>query len=210
MVKDGIIIKGNKEGLNAIIDMNKFRDFQGMFEALIKKLTIGKKFYRGATLKITTQLKEINERDLVKLKGVLFDEFSIKDCILEDKKEKKIKIFSGIYEGRTKFYRQTMRSGQIIRYLGNIVIIGDVNPGSEIYAAGNIIVLGNLRGNVHAGNTGNRRAMIAAFNLQPKILQIANIMTRAPEDDEKTYYPEVAKIKDDTIIVEPYLPNKFV
>lgn len=210
MVKDGIIIKGNKEGLNAIIDMNKFRDFQGMFEALINKLTIGKKFYRGATLKITTQLKEINERDLVKLKGVLFDEFSIKDCILEDKKEKKFKMFSGIYEGRTKFYRQTMRSGQIIRYLGNIVIIGDVNPGSEIYAAGNIIVLGNLRGNVHAGNTGNTRAIIAAFNLQPKILQIANIMTRAPEDDEKTYYPEVAKIKDDTIIVEPYLPNKFV
>lgn len=210
MVKDGIIIKGNKDGLNVVIDMNKFRDFEEMLEELFNKLSVGKRFYRGATIKIITQLKELSERDLIKLKDILFEEFLIKDCIFEDKEEAKLKIFSGIYEGRTKFYRKTIRSGQVIRYGGNVVIIGDVNPGSEIYAAGNIIVLGNLKGNVHAGNTGNTKAIIAAFSLQPKILQIANVMTRAPEDDEKTFYAEVARIKDDTIIVEPYLPNKFV
>lgn len=210
MVKDGIIIKGNKDGLNVVIDMNKFRDFDEMLEEFFNKLSVGKRFYRGATLKITTQLKELSERDLIKLKDILFEEFLIKDCIFEDKEEAKLKIFSGIYEGRTKFYRKTIRSGQVIKYGGNVVIIGDVNPGSEIYAAGNIIVLGNLKGNVHAGNTGNTKAIISAFSLQPKILQIANVMTRAPEDDEKTFYPEVARIKDDTIIVEPYLPNKFV
>ncbi|MCY6957795.1 septum site-determining protein MinC [Clostridium brassicae] len=210
MVKDGIIIKGNKDGLNAVIDMNKFRDFEEMVEEFIDKLSVGKKFYRGATLKITTQLTELSERDVIKLKSILFDEFMIKECIFEDEKETKVKSFSGVYEGRTKFYRKTLRSGQIIRYSGNIVIIGDVNPGSEVYAGGNIIVLGNLRGNVHAGNTGNTRAIIAAFRLQPEILQIANIVTRSPEDDEKTYYAEVARIKDDTIIVEPYLPNKFL
>lgn len=210
MVKDGMIIKGNREGLNAVIDMNKFRDFEEMVEEFIKKLNIGKKFYKGASLKITTQLSQLNERDAIKLKEILFEEFLIKYCIFEDLKEEKPKLFSGVYEGRTKFYRKTLRSGQIIRYAGNVVIIGDVNPGSEVYAAGNIIILGNLRGNVHAGNTGNSKAIIAAFRLQPKILQIANIVTRAPEDDEKTYYPEVAKIKDNIIIVEPYLPNKFV
>lgn len=210
MVKDGIIIKGNKDGLNVVMDINKFRDFEEMLEEFFNKLSVGKRFYRGATLKITTELKELSERDLIKLKDILFEEFLIKDCVFEDKEEAKFKIFSGIYEGRTKFYRKTIRSGQVIRYGGNVVIIGDVNPGSEVYAAGNIIVLGNLKGNVHAGNTGNTKAIIAAFSLQPKILQIANVMTRAPEDDEKIFYPEVARIKDDTIIVEPYLPNKFV
>ncbi|MCY6485077.1 septum site-determining protein MinC [Clostridium aestuarii] len=210
MVNDGVMMKGNKEGLNAVIDMNKYGDFDEMIEAFVEKLTKGKRFYKGATIKITTQLKELNERQIIIIKNILFDEFFIKDCIFEDKEETKVRVFSGIYEGRTKFYRRTLRSGQIIRYAGNIVIIGDVNPGSEVYAAGNIIVLGNLKGNVHAGNTGNKKAIIAAFKLQPKILQIANIMTRAPEDDEKANYPEVAKIKDDTIIVEPYLPNKFI
>ncbi|MFU0825166.1 septum site-determining protein MinC [Clostridium sp.] len=210
MLKDGIILKGNKDGLSVVIDMNKFENFDDMMEDFVQRLTLGKKFYRNATIKIITQLKEFNEKQIIVLKDVLFDEFMIKDCIFEEIEESKSKTFLGVYEGRTKFYRKTLRSGQIIRYPGNIVIIGDVNPGSEVYAGGNVIVLGNLRGNVHAGNSGNTKAIISAFRLQPKILQIANVMTRAPEDDEKPYYPEVAKIKDGTIIVEPYLPNKFV
>ncbi|KOA20174.1 septum site-determining protein MinC [Clostridium homopropionicum DSM 5847] len=210
MLVDGIIIKGNREGLVAIIDMNKFRDFEDMLEKLIEKLNVGKKFYKGATIKISTQLKEFNEKQIIILKDKLFDEFLIKGCIFEEKDEVSNKVFQGIYEGRTKFYRKTLRSGQIIRYPGNVVIIGDVNPGAEVYAGGNVIVLGNLQGNVYAGNSGNTKAIISAFRLYPQILQIANIITRSPENDEKPYYPEVAKIKDDTIIVEPYIPNKFV
>lgn len=210
MANDKIIVKGNKDGLNVIIDMNKFKDFDDMFEMLVEKLSRGKKFYRGCTLIITTQLKYINERELRKLKDLLFDEFLIKDCVFEDKEEKITKVFSGIYEGRTRFIKKTIRSGQIVRYNGNIVIIGDVNPGAEIYAAGNIIVIGVLKGDVHAGNNGNNKAIIAAFALQPKILQIANMVTRSPEDDERPQYPEVARIKDSNIVVEPYLPNKFI
>lgn len=210
MVDDKILIKGNKEGLYAVIYMNKFKDFDDMLEALIEKLSKGKKFYRGATFKITTDLKYISSKDLNRLKDVLFEEFLIKDCIFEDREEKVSKVFSGIYEGRTKFIRKTIRGGQTINYSGNIVIIGDVNPGAEIYAAGNVIVLGTLKGHVHAGFGGNEKALIAAFNLQPEILQIANIMTRSPEDGLKPKYPEVAKVKENTIIVEPYLFNKFI
>ena len=94
----------------------------------------------------------------------------MKDIILEDinqdfdkGNEKESKMFSGVYEGRTKFIRKTVRSGQSIYYQGNIVIIGDVNSGSEVYAAGNVIVLGRIRGKVHAGTNGNTKAVIAAF-----------------------------------------------
>ncbi|MEK6266731.1 MAG: septum site-determining protein MinC [Clostridium sp.] len=210
MVTDKIIIKGNKEGLNVIINMNHFNDFDDMLESLIEKLSKGKKFYKGSTLKITTELKYINERESRKLKEILFDEFLISDCIFQDQEESTTKVFTGIYEGKTKFLRKTIRSGQSINYPGNIVIVGDVNPGSEIYAAGNIIVIGNLRGVVHAGTNGNEKAIIAAFKLEPQILQIGNIVTRSPEDAIKPEYPEVAKIKNGSIIVEPYLENKYI
>jgi len=210
MVDDKIIIKGNKDGLYAIINMNKFKDFDEMLDGLIEKLSRGKKFYKGCTLKITMELKNLSERELAKLRDVLFDEFMIKDCIFEDREEKPSKVFSGIYEGRTKFLRKTVRSGQCINYSGNIVIIGDVNPGSEVYAGGNIVVLGALKGHAYAGVGGNEKAIIAAFSLQPEILQIADIMTRSPEDGMKPQYPEVAKVKDSSIIVEPYLFNKFI
>jgi septum site-determining protein MinC len=210
MVTDKIIIKGNKEGLNVIINMNHFNDFDDMLESLIAKLSKGKKFYKGSTLKITTELKYINERESRKLKEILFDEFLISDCIFQDQEESTTKVFTGIYEGKTKFLRKTIRSGQSINYPGNIVIVGDVNPGAEIYAAGNIIVIGNLRGVVHAGTNGNEKAIIAAFKLEPQILQIGNIVTRSPEDAIKPEYPEVAKIKNGSIIVEPYLENKYI
>lgn len=210
MVDEKIQIKGNKDGLYAVINMNKFKDFDDMMEVLIEKLSRGKKFYKGCTLKITTDLKYITQRELSRLKDVLFEEFMIKDCIFEDKEEKTSKVFSGIYEGRTKFLRKTIRSGQSINYSGNVVIIGDVNPGAEIFAAGNIVVLGALKGHAHAGFGGNDKAIIAAFSLQPEILQIADIMTRSPDDGVKPQFPEVAKVKDNNIIVEPYLFNKFI
>ncbi|MBU5592738.1 septum site-determining protein MinC [Clostridium sp. MSJ-4] len=210
MNADNIVIKGNKEGLNAIINMDNFKDFDDMLDSLIEKLSKGKKFYKGCTLKITTDIRFINEKQVKRLKDVLFEEVLIKDCILEDKEEKVNKTFSGVYEGRTKFIRKTIRGGQTIKYQGNIVIIGDVNHGAEVHAGGNVVVLGSLKGQVKAGVSGNERAIIAAFNLQPEILQIASILTRAPEDSVKPEYPEVARIKDGSIIVEPYLPNKYI
>lgn len=210
MFRDGIVIKGNKEGLNVIISMNTFKDFDEMLEALIGKLSKGKRFYKGCTLKITTELKDIDDRNLRKLKDILFDEFLIKDCIFEDFEENNNKVFNGIYEGRTKFLRRTVRSGQIVNYSGNIVIIGDINPGAQVFAAGNIIVFGVLRGEVHAGVNGNTKAIIAAFRLEPEILQISKKIARAPENGDKPDYPEVAKLRGDSIIVEPYLPNKFI
>lgn len=210
MAEHSITIKGNRDGLNVTINMNKYKDFEEMLENLIERLSKGSFFYKGCTLKITTELKEFSETQIRKLKEVLFDRFLIKDCIFEDMGDKVNKVFSGIYEGRTKFIQRTIRSGQVINYSGNIVIVGDVNSGSEIYAGGNVIVLGALRGNVYAGNSGNTKAIVAAFYLMPGIIGISDIMTRAPEEDQKPQYPEVAKVKGDTIIVEPYLLNKFI
>lgn len=210
MQNKNIVIKGNKDGLNAVINMDKFGDFQEMMEALINRLSAGKSFYKGATLTITTDLRHINERQMSKLKDSLFDEILIKDCIFADKdEEKENKFFQGVYEGRTKFLRKSVRSGQCVSYQGNIVIVGDVNHGAEVVAHGNIMVFGCIKGRVFAGDNGNNRAIISAFSLEPEVLSIAKVMTISPDDFDKPSYPEVAKLKDGSIIVEPYLPNKY-
>lgn len=215
MNDDRLQIRGSKDGINAIIDMEKFDNFEEMLNLLISKLTAGKSFYKGATIKITADLKKVSEIDIEKLKAVLFEKILIKDCVLEEKKleevlEKESKVFNGINEGKTKFVKKTVRGGQLIKYSGNIVIIGDVNSGAEVYASGNIVVMGRIKGQVHAGVGGNKKAIITALSLQPEVLQIGGIITIAPEDTQKPSYPEVAKIKDDTIVVEPYLPNKYI
>ncbi|MGU8244611.1 septum site-determining protein MinC [Clostridium perfringens] len=209
MRDDRIFIKGNKLGINAIINMDKFGNFDEMLDSLVEKLSRGKKFYKGATLTVTTDLKYINERQISKLKDVLFDEILINDCIFEERLEKQSSVFSGVYEGRTKFVRKTVRSGQCLNYAGNLIIIGDVNNGGEVRAHGNVIVLGDLKGKVFAGDNGNENAIIAAYSLEPELISISGKITISPDDFEKTGYPEVARLNENNIIVEPYLPDKY-
>ena len=209
MRDDRIFIKGNKLGINAIINMDRFGNFDEMLDSLVEKLSRGKKFYKGATLTVTTDLKYINERQISKLKDVLFDEILIKDCIFEERLEKQSSVFSGVYEGRTKFVRKTVRSGQCLNYAGNLIIIGDVNNGGEVRAHGNVIVLGDLKGKVFAGDNGNENAIIAAYSLEPELISISGKITISPDDFEKTGYPEVARLNENNIIVEPYLPDKY-
>ena len=215
MNDDRLQIRGTKNGINAIIDMEQFDTFDEMLNLLISKLKVGKSFYKGSTIKITANFNRVNEEDIKKLKTVLFEDILIKDCIIQEEdieknEEKEIKQFNGVYEGKTKFLKKTIRGGQLIKYSGNIVIIGDVNSGAEVYAGGNIIVMGRIKGHVHAGIGGNEKAIISALSLQPEVLQIGDIVTIAPDESQKPSYPEVARIKDDTIIVEPYLPNKYI
>ena len=212
MENSGVIIKGNKNGLNALVDIDKFSGFNEMLSFLTEKLSRGKKFYKDSTLYINIDISSITEKDMSNLKNILFKEIGVKEIIIEEKEinKKESSLFNGIYEGKTKFIRKTVRGGQSVNFPGNIVIIGDINSGAEVYAGGNIIVLGSIKGNVFAGTTGNDKAIIAAFSLQPEILKIGNIITISPDDSETPRYPEVAKIKDNAIIVEPYLTNKYI
>lgn len=229
MENNGVIIKGNKEGLNALVDIEKFTGFNDMLLVLIEKLSRGKKFYKDSKLYITINTSLLSNTEIENLKSVILEKISVKEIIIEDpvhhskenntdtdeikakeESEKAVKIFSGVYEGRTKFLRKTVRGGQCIHFPGNIVIIGDINSGAEVYAGGNIIVLGSIKGNVFAGNNGNKKAIIAAFSMEPEILKIGDIITISPDDYQKPKYPEVARIKDGSIIVEPYLTNKYI
>ena len=106
-------------------------------------------------------------------------------------------------ETKTAIIRQTIRSGQKISYPGNVLIIGDVNPGGEVEAAGDIIILGKLRGVAHAGINGDDSSEIIALELTPLQLRIANIIRRSPDSNsEPEHVPEVAKIKDGNIVIE--------
>ncbi|NEO99896.1 MAG: septum site-determining protein MinC [Symploca sp. SIO2E9] len=93
----------------------------------------------------------------------------------------------------------TVRSGVEIRHPGTIVIIGDLNPGGSLIAAGDILVWGRLRGVAHAGATGNRQARIMALQMEPTQLRIADAVARAPETSPDLFYPEVAYVSPEGI-----------
>lgn len=96
---------------------------------------------------------------------------------------------------------RTLRSGNSISYPGHVVIMGDVNPGAEITAGGNIIVWGCLRGTVHAGASGDENAIICALELTPMQLRICEDVSITPPQ-KGTPRPEVAHLKDGKVVAE--------
>ncbi len=108
----------------------------------------------------------------------------------------------------TLFIRRTVRSGQAIHHSSNIVIFGDVNPGAEVVAGGDILVWGVLRGLVHAGYPDNQNAVICSLVLAPVQLRIAHLLSRPPEGYEVRPRPEVAAIRNGQIVVEAWVNGR--
>jgi septum site-determining protein MinC len=98
--------------------------------------------------------------------------------------------------------RRTLRSGRTVHSNGHVVIYGDVNPGSEVIAIGDVIVWGRLRGNVHAGANGDENAVVCALDMTPTQLRIAGYIVTSPAEKRHKPRPEVASVRNKQIVVE--------
>ena len=96
----------------------------------------------------------------------------------------------------TLYHRGTLRGGQALHNLGNIVVVGDVNPGAELIASGDIVVVGALRGVAHAGAQGDRTARVIALEFAPTQLRIATVIGA---DAEASVGAQQATIEGDRI-----------
>jgi septum site-determining protein MinC len=92
------------------------------------------------------------------------------------------------------YLETTVRSGTEIRHPGTVIVFGDLNPGSLVVAAGDILIWGRLRGVAHAGSGGNSQCMIMALQMEPTQIRIADAVARAPANSPDRYYPEVAYV----------------
>ena len=99
--------------------------------------------------------------------------------------------------------RRTLRSGFRMKHPGHVIIIGDVNPGAEIVAGGDVMVWGRLRGMVHAGAEGNENAVVCALDLAPTQLRIAGYIAITPKRRGKPQ-PEIAKVSDGQVVAEQW------
>jgi len=108
----------------------------------------------------------------------------------------------------TLYLNQTLRSGQTVTYEGNILIIGDAHPGSEIIAEGDITVWGILGGIAHAGYKGNITSKVRALKLNAIQLRIAGLYARRNDTLNVPYVqktneftPEEAQIEEGKIVI---------
>ena len=225
-VQGNIAIKGTRNGL--LLTLEPETPFSELLNALSHRLSEAPGFFRGGSLALDTRRRDlrINERtqleellanyqmSVTSLEQTLKAKQEVPEIVLtpaitiESQSEQvpaQVERLDPRDSDDTLFLRRTIRSGQAIRHASNIVILGDVNPGAEIVASGDIIVWGALRGMVHAGYPNNESAIVCSLSLAPVQLRIAHLLSRPPEGYQVQAQPEFATIKSGQIVVEAWL-----
>ncbi|WP_017755954.1 septum site-determining protein MinC [Calidifontibacillus oryziterrae] len=182
-----VTIKGTKNGLSLHLDDTC--SFQQLLTELEEKLST--KHQPEDSPLISVHIK-VGNRYLTRKQQ---DE--IRDIIRSKKKLVVSSIESNVItkEEALELKKQTeiisvakiIRSGQVLQVDGDLLLIGDVNPGGTIIAGGNIFVMGALRGIAHAGCYGNHNAVIAASLMKPMQLRINDLVNRAPDHPPDQY-----------------------
>lgn len=217
--------KGTADGI--VLQIKPFQTFDQVINCIKEKFDKSSQFFTGATIIGVEGLigAEVNRFELYKL---LAHDYKLNVLSLDAlmKMTKTPEIVTEIPETKevvepvkevikeavkelnyneydTKIVRQTLRSGMGVSYDGNILVIGDVNPGAELSAGGNIIVMGKLRGMVHAGKFGNKETYVIASKMLPTQIRISNIIARAPEGENiEELKPEMAHLKSGKMSIE--------
>ena len=206
-----IQIKGLRDGLLVTLDDAPWEEQRKAFLAQVDTQSA---FFKGARLALDVASQVLNVHELAELRDQLSERGIFLWAVLSESpttentaqllglatriskpRPEESRQFSveDLGEETALFLNRTLRSGTRIEFGGHIVVLGDVNPGAEIIAEGNVIIWGRLRGMVHAGSKGNKAAVICALDLSPTQLRIADETSAAlkPQQNPK---PEIARI----------------
>ncbi|PFA64558.1 septum site-determining protein MinC [Bacillus sp. AFS015802] len=215
--KPNVMIKGTKEGLT--LHLNDQCSFHELKKELDDKLSAHYRETEGTpllTVNIQTGNRYLAEDQVEELKDIVRQKRNLvvnevwSNVITKNDAEKLID------ERNIETLTGVIRSGQVVEVPGDILVVGDVNPGGKILAGGNIYILGSLKGIAHAGCNGNQKSVIVASKMVPSQLRIADSLNRAPdrveeEDDremECAYVDESGQIVVDRLQVLKHLrPN---
>ncbi|RYL93879.1 septum site-determining protein MinC [Sporolactobacillus sp. THM7-4] len=180
-----VTMKGRKDGL--VLVMDETCAFDALIQELKDKLSVNSQLYKEGpvtSVKIQAGNRYISQSQRAELMSIIrsFDRLQVDEIESNvmtreeyDREKSREKLVS---------VSRIIRSGQVLSVEGDLLLIGDVNPGGIVSATGNVFVLGALRGKATAGVPGNEQnTVIAASIMKPTQLKIGRFMSRTEEDN---------------------------
>lgn len=225
---DAIAIKGIRDGL--LVTISDADSWEDASRALLARMDQSPDFFKGARLGLAIGARVMSAAELGRLRDTLSERQVSLWAVLGDSPSTLnaaqalglvIELPAATPQTRPDpevdpeeardsavLVQRTLRSGRSVRHTGHIVIIGDVNPGAEVVAGGNIVVWGRLRGVVHAGAPfaevgpeGDPGSVVCALDLAPTQLRIAGLIATSPNRKGEPQ-PEMARVKNGQIVAE--------
>ena len=203
MNQQTVVIKSNKYGITLFLD--KDTEFSELLKDIGEKFKASSKFFKDAQMAIAFEGRILSQEEQMDVIRVIQESSGLEIlCILEQDALKEAYMKRVLEERQQqqassdgRFYKGTLRSGQ--------VILGDVNPGATVVSKGNVVVLGALKGTIHAGATGNEASFVAALNMNPMQIRIADCIARSADGPsiKNVTGPMIAYTENGNIYMEP-------
>ena len=141
------------------------------------------KFFKDASMAITFEGRVLTKPQEEEIIDLITDIAHIHIVCIFDKNENTERLYKSVVEEcledlprrEGQFYRGTLKKRQVLETEKSIIILGDVEFGATVVSRGNIVVLGTIRGTVHAGAAGNKNAFVVALAMKPQMLKIAGV-----------------------------------
>ncbi len=164
--------------------MDPQSEFCEILEELKDKFTESARFFKGANMAISFEghaLTRVQEQEVIE---TIIETAKVNIVCIFDNNENTERLYQSVVEQSLEdmprregqFYRGTLKKRQVLESEKSIIVLGDVEYGATVVSKGNIVVLGTIWGNVHAGAAGNKNAFIVALSMKPQSLRIADIM----------------------------------
>jgi len=221
----GVDIKGTQDGL--LVTLGK-GELASLLAELEERLGGTASFFKGGQVALEVGQRELSSEEIGHIQALLAqNEVALGTVISEAPVTRAAARRLGLETKRSSrpeprperraeedfsegtLIRCTLRSGQVIRHPGHVVVVGDVNAGAEVIAGGDIVIWGRLRGTVHAGATGDDQTIVCALDLAPTQLRIGKHIARPPEGKpRRRIIPEVASVEEEKIIVKAWKSSR--
>lgn len=222
-MKNSVVIKSNRYGIIVVLDKDK--DFDELLEMVSEKFKESGSFFKGSKMAVSFEGRTLSVEEERKMLDAISDNSEIDIACVIDLDKDKEEVFKQAVEERIaqvapsceeggQFYRGTLRSGQSLDVGNSIIILGDVNPGATVVSAGNVVVLGSLKGTVYAGGNGDEKSFVVALDMDPMQIRIGDIIARCSDEtarNVKRYrrknnssimQPQIAFVEDGSIYIE--------
>ncbi|MEQ2541432.1 septum site-determining protein MinC [Lachnospiraceae bacterium CLA-AA-H183] len=214
-MKDAVLIKSFPNGITLL--MREDVSMEEILQELTVKFTEARNFFGNSTMALSMEGRKVTEAEEILILDTIRVNSNVRiACIVghdDDTNKNFIKALqhmdkklSGTEGGQ--FYKGTLKNREVIETENSIVVLGDVYPGSAVFSAGNIIILGGLYGEAYAGGDGREDAYIVALEMEPERLKIGDFKYKTNAKQLKwgihpKVQPKIAHLKGGKIVFDP-------
>lgn len=210
-MKDAVLIKSFPNGITLLMRENA--SMEEILQELTVKFTEARNFFGSSTMALSMEGRKVTEAEEILILDTIRVNSNVRiACIVghdDDTNKNFIKALqhmSGTEGGQ--FYKGTLKNREVIETENSIVVLGDVYPGSAVFSAGNIIILGGLYGEAYAGGDGREDAYIVALEMEPERLKIGDFKYKTNAKQLKwgihpKVQPKIAHLKGGKIVFDP-------